>query len=157
MWELDYEDDWVPMFWCFSTVVLEKTLEIPLDFKEIKPVNPKRNQPWIFIGKTDAETEPPILWSPDKKSWLIGKDPDVGKDWGQRSGCQKMRLLNDITDSVDISLNKLQEIVKDSEAWHGAVHWVAKRQNLVTEQQQLLCCLANNVISSIFLDSTCMH
>ena len=80
MWEVDYKEDWLPKFWCFWTVVLEN---IPLAFKEIKPVNPKGNQPWIFIGRTGAEAEPPILWLPGKKSWLIGKDPDAGKDWGQ--------------------------------------------------------------------------
>ena len=83
MWELDHKEGWVPKNWCFWTVVLEKTLESPLDCKEIKPVNPKGNQPWIFIGKTDAEGEAPILWPPDAKNWLIGKDPDAGKDWRQ--------------------------------------------------------------------------
>ena len=83
MWELDYKESWVPKNWCFWTVVLEKTLESPLDSKEIKPVNPKGNQPWIFIGRPDAEAEAPILWPPDAKSKLIGKDPDAGKDWKQ--------------------------------------------------------------------------
>ena len=81
MWELDCEESWVLKNWCFLTVVLEKTLESPLDCKEIKPVNPKANQPWIFFGKTDAEAEAPILWPPHVKSQLIGKDPDAGKDW----------------------------------------------------------------------------
>ena len=80
MWELDCEESWVPKNWCFWTVVLEKTLESPLDYKEIKPANPKGNQFWIFIGRTDAEYETPILWPPDVKNWLIGKDPDAGKD-----------------------------------------------------------------------------
>ena len=82
IWELD-QDSWAPNNWYFQTVVLEKSLESPLDSKEIKPVNPKGNQPWIFIGRTDAEAETPILCPPDVKSWLIGKDPDAGKDWGQ--------------------------------------------------------------------------
>ena len=82
MWELDHKEGWVSKNWCFWTVVLEKTLESPLDCKEIKPVNPKGNQPWIFIGRTDAETT--IHWPPDAKSWLIGKDPDAGIDWGQK-------------------------------------------------------------------------
>ena len=81
MWELDYKESWVPKNWCFWTVVLEKTLEKPLDCKEIQLVNPKGNQSWIFIGRTDAEA--PILWPPDTKNWLMGKDPDVGKDWRQ--------------------------------------------------------------------------
>ena len=84
MWELDYKESWVPKTWCFWTVVLEKTLESPLDCKEIQPVHPKGDQSWIFIGRTDAKAETPILWPPDAKSWLIGKDPDAGRDWGQK-------------------------------------------------------------------------
>ena len=84
MWELDHKEGWVPKSWCFQTVELEKTLESPLDCKEIKPVHPKGNQPWIFIGRTDAEVETPILWPPDVKSQLIGNDPDAGKDWRQK-------------------------------------------------------------------------
>ena len=83
MWELDSEESWVPKNWCFWTVVLEKTLESPLDFKEIQPVHPKGDQSWVFTGRTDVEAETPILWSPHVKSWLIGKDPDAGRDWGQ--------------------------------------------------------------------------
>ena len=83
MWELDHKESWMPKNWCFWTVVLEKTLESPLDSKEIKPVNPKGNQSWIFIGRTDAGAEAPMLWPPDTKNWLIGKDPDAGRDWGQ--------------------------------------------------------------------------
>ena len=83
MWELDYKESWAPMNWCFWTVMLEKTLKSPLDCKEIKPVNPKGNQPWIFIGRTDAEAETPIFSPPDEKNWLLGKDPDAGKDWRQ--------------------------------------------------------------------------
>ena len=81
MWELDYKESWVPKNWCFWTVVLEKTLESPLDSKEIKPINPKGNQSWLFTGRTDAEA--PILWSPGMKNWLTAKDPDAGKDWKQ--------------------------------------------------------------------------
>ena len=83
MWELDHKEGWVLKNWCFQTVVLEKTLESPWDCKEISPVHPKGNKPWIFIGRTDAEAEAPILWPPDMKSWLTGKDPDAEKDWGQ--------------------------------------------------------------------------
>ena len=81
MWELDSKESWAPKSWCFWTAVLEKTLESPLDCKEIQPVNPKGNQSWIFIGRTDAEAETPLLGPPDAKSWLIWKDPDAGKDW----------------------------------------------------------------------------
>ena len=83
MWELDCEESWAPKNWCFWTVVLEKTLESPLDCKEIQPVHPKGDQSWVFIGRTDAEVEIPMFWPPDAKNWLIWKGPDAGKDWGQ--------------------------------------------------------------------------
>ena len=83
MWELDCEESWTPKNWCFWTVVLEKTLASPLDYKEIQPVHPIGDQSWVFIGRTDAEAETPILWPPHSKSWLTGKDPDAGRDWGQ--------------------------------------------------------------------------
>ena len=82
MWELDYKESWAPKNWCFWTVVLEKTLQSPLDCKEIQSVHPKRGQSWVFVGRTDAEAETPTLWPPHVKSWLIGKDPDAGRDWG---------------------------------------------------------------------------
>ena len=118
--------EWAPKDWCFLTVVLEKTLESPLDSKDIKPVNPKGNQPWIFIGRTDPEAEAPILWPLDANSRLIGKDRDAGKTESKRRGQQSMRWLDSITDSIDVNLSKLQEIVKDREAWHPAVHGVTK-------------------------------
>ena len=82
-WELHHKEGWMPKNWCFQTIMLKKTFESPLDFKEIKPVNPEGNQSWIFTGRTDAEAEAPILWPPDVKNWLTGKDPDAGKDWRQ--------------------------------------------------------------------------
>ena len=91
MWELNYKEIWVPKYWCFWTVVLDKALESPLDCKKIQPANPKGNQSWIFIGRTDAEAETPIFWQPDTKNWLLGKDPDAGRDWGRRRrGWQRM-------------------------------------------------------------------
>ena len=86
MWELDYKESWAPKDWCFWTVMLGKTLESPLDYREIQPVHSKGNQSWIFIGRIDVEAETPILWPPDSKNWLIGKDPDAGKDWRGREG-----------------------------------------------------------------------
>ena len=107
MWQLDHKEGWTLKNWCFQIVVLEKSLERPLDIK-IKPVKPKGNQPWIFIGRTNAEAEASILWPPDAKSQLIGKDPDAGKDWKQKEkGAAEDEMLDGITDSVDINLNKL--------------------------------------------------
>ena len=93
MWEFYCEESWVQKNWCFWTVVLEKTLESPLDCKEIQPVHPKGDQSWVFIGKTDVEAETPILWPPDAKSWLIGKDPDAEKDWRQEKGMTEDEMV----------------------------------------------------------------
>ena len=131
MWGLDHKAGWAPKNWSFWTVVLEKTLENPLD-TEIKPVNPKGNQPWIFIGRSDAEA--PLLWSPDAKSWLVEKALMLGKiEGGKRRGRQRMGWIDSITNSTDMDLSKLQEIVKDREAWCAEVHVQQSWIRFVTE------------------------
>ena len=119
MWELDYKDSWVQKNWCFWTVVLKKTFESPLDCKEIQPVYPKGDKSWVFIRWTYVEAETPILWPRDVKNWFIRKDPDAGKDWRWEEKGMTEDEMNGITDSMDMSLGKLQELAIYTEACYS--------------------------------------
>ena len=136
MWELNYKESWALKNWCFWKVVLGNTLESLLDCKEIQPVDPQGDQSWVFIGRTDIETETPILWPPDAKTWLIWKDPDAGKDWGQ----EEKGMIEDEMFGWYHQLNGsggLRELVMDRESWHAVVHGVAKSQMWLTDWTEL--------------------
>ena len=134
MWELDNKESWALKNWCFWTVVLEKTVESPLDCKEIQPVHPKGNQSWIFI---DGEAETPILRPHDAKNWLIWKDPNAGKDGGWEEKGTTEDRLDGITDLMDMGLSNLRELVTGREAWRAAVLGVAKSQTRLSDWTEL--------------------
>ena len=137
-------------------MVLEKTLESPLDCKEIQPVHPKGDQSWVFIGRTDVEAETPILWPPHLKSWLIWKDPDAGKIGGRRRrGQQRMRWLDGIIDSMDMGLGRLRELVKDREAWRVVVHGVTKSQTRLSDWTELNS--TNELLSVLYIEIIFFH
>ena len=153
MWELDYKENWEPENWCFWTAVLEKTLET-LDCKKTHPVHPKGNQSRIFIERTDAEAETPILWPPDVQNWFFEKDPGAGKDWRpEERGWQRMSSLEGITDSMDMSFSKLQELVMGREPCCAAVHGITKSQTWLSDWTELKLRYFNNIS---FILSICM-
>ena len=152
MWELDCEESWAPKNWCFCTVVLEKTLQSPLDYKEIQPIHPEGDQSWVFTGRTDAEAEITILGPPEAKSWLIGKDPDAGKDWGQEEkGTTEDEMVGWHHRLMDMSLGKLRELVMDRETSCAVAHGVAKGWTQLSDWTELNSTSFNDSDDSQFL------
>ena len=134
MWELDCEESWVLKNWCFWTAVLEKTLQSPLDCKEIQPVHSKGDQPWDFFGRNDAKAETPILWPPHAKSWFIGKDSDAGRDWGQEEkGTTEDEMAGWHHRLDGCEFGWIPELVMDREAWRAAIHGVAKSRTRLSD------------------------
>ena len=138
MRELDYQEGLGLKNWCFWTVVLEKTLESPLDFKEIESVHPKGDQSWVFIGRTDAEAEAPIFWPPDVKNWLTGKDPDAGKDWGQEEKGMREDEMVGWHHWLNVhGFGWTPGVVMDREAWRAVIHGVEKSRTRLSDWTEM--------------------
>ena len=137
MWQLDHKEGWVPKNWCFWTVVLEKTLESPLDCEEIQPVHSKGDQSWVFFGRNDAKAETPILWPPHVKCWLIGKDSDAGRDWGQKEKGTTEDEMAGWHHWLDGCESEWTPEIGDREAWCAAIHGVAKSQTRLSDWTEL--------------------
>ena len=151
MWELDYKASWVLKNWCFWTVVLEKTLEHPLDCKAIKLGNPKGNQSWMFIGRTDTEAEAPIIWPPDAKNWFIGTDSDTAEDWRQEEkGTTEDEIVGWHHRLDGHEFEQAPGVGDGQEAWHASVHGVAKRRTWLNNWTELNCPLCSAIDKSIF-------
>ena len=153
MGELDCKERWALNNWCFWPVVLEKTLESPLDCKEIQPVHSEGDQPWVFFGGNDAKAETPILWPPHANSWLIGKDSDAGRDWGQEKRTTEDEMAGwhqwlDAHESLCMSFGELQELVM---AWHAAIHGVTKSWTWLSNWTELNSINVSVCIQKIFL------
>ena len=157
MWELNNKKGWSPKNWFFQTVMLEKILESPLDSKEIKPVNSKENQTWIVIGRTDAEAETLILWPPDEENWLIWKDPDVGKGWGQEEKwVTEDEMIGWHHQLSGHEFEQTQEVVRNREAWHAAVHGVTNSRTWLSDWTTTkLISAKNKQTMSFFLNVAC--
>ena len=144
MWELDSEEGWAPKNWCFWTVVLEKTLESPLDCKEIQPVHSEGDQPWDFFGRNDPKAETPVLWPPHAKCWLIGKDSDAGRDWGQEEkGTTKDEMAGWHHRLDGRECEWTPGDGDDREAWLAAIHWIAKSWTRLSDWTELNCAELN--------------
>ena len=153
MCELVHKEGWALENWCFWTVVLEKTLQSHLHSEEIKLFNPRGSYPWIFIGMTDAEAESSILWPPVGKSQLIGKDSDAGKGWKQKEKGKIEDEMDGIIKTMDVSLHKLWEKVKDRETWHAAVHRVTKIQTQLSDWTTITTLVTSSLIPLGLLSS----